>query len=116
MNKKELLDRIHTLIFCTDDGNKTSEEFMWDIENCVDKYVDKYVESQKVCNKKIVINSLLHLGQSISEVHRLAFNISELLKVEVEFNFNGVEMTDDNKTSFEDFKEEFIERVSILHV
>lgn len=111
MNREQLQTKI--LKICIDDT--IYEE---DRVELILKYVDKYVKniSQIEDNKKIVINSLLHLGQSISEVHRLAFNISELLKVEVEFNFNGVEMTVDNKTSFEDFKEEFIERVSILHV
>lgn len=111
MNREQLQTKI--LKICIDDTIYEEDRVALILE-----HVDRYVKniSQIEDNKKIIINSLLHLGQSISEVHRLAFNISELLKVEVEFNFNGVEMTVDNKTSFEDFKKEFIERVSILHV
>ena len=112
MNREQLQTKI--LKICIDD-TIYDEDRVALILASVDKYV-KHISQIEDDNNKIVINSLLYLGQSISEVYRLAFDISELLKVVVEFNFNGVEMTVDNKTSFEDFKKEFIERVSILHV
>ena len=112
MNKKELLDKIHTLIFCANYGDKTDEEFMWDIE----KYVDEFIESTidpfqvKQLDENIIdITNLLVIGEGFAKTFVRAKQIATMFNVTSKYMFGDFEVLVRENSKFDDVKTLYLE-------